>query len=164
MDSNVVFLKNGAPLTMKVKYLPSYNVESWGDLGYAKPGDAGFDLRAAFGDQSIVLEPGERRLVPAGFSVALPAGYEMQIRSRSGLSLKQGLIVLNAPGTIDAGYRGEIGVVLYNASNVAQTVSRGDRVAQAVLAEVTYMPFEKVEELPSSERGEGGFGSTGVAA
>ncbi|MGB1025679.1 MAG: dUTP diphosphatase, partial [Rhodospirillaceae bacterium] len=120
------------------------------------------DLKAAIAD-AITLDPGEIKIIPSGIAVAVPAGYEMQVRSRSGLSTK-GVVVANAPGTVDSGYRGEVGVILTNISREARSIAPGDRIAQAVLAAVAYMPFEEVSELPASERGTGGFGSTGVAA
>ncbi|MCF8492051.1 MAG: dUTP diphosphatase [Rhodospirillum sp.] len=147
---------------LQIKYLPHYDRETFGPVGYAKPGDAGFDLKAAVA-APVTLEPGDITIVPAGIAVAVPEGFEMQVRSRSGLSTK-GLIVANAPGTVDSGYRGEVGVILTNISRGPMTVQPGDRIAQAVLATVAHMPFQEVTELPPSERGAGGFGSTGVSA
>ncbi len=128
---------------------------------YATPGSAGMDLRAANGDD-LVLQPGERRLVPTGLKIALPPGWEAQVRPRSGLALKEGVTVLNTPGTIDSDYRGEIGVILINLGDRPFTVARGGRIAQMVIAPVTQAAWVEREELTSSERGEGGFGSTGV--
>ena len=145
---------------LMIKYLPHYD-RTWGDLGYAKPGDAGFDLRAAI-DAPLEIYPGRRRLVPCGVKIAIPDGYEIQVRSRSGLSSKQGLIVLNAPGTIDAGYRGEIFALMHNTDPDPQVIQPGDRVAQGVLAKVGYLAFVETDELPDSARGETGFGSSGV--
>lgn len=121
---------------------------------------AGMDLRANI-KESISLEPLQRALVPTGLYVELPAGYEMQIRPRSGLAAKQGITVLNAPGTIDADYRGEIKVILVNLSPETVVINDGERVAQAVVARCEQVEWESVEELSSTERGEGGFGSTG---
>lgn len=130
---------------------------------YATDGAAALDLLAAIA-APVTLPPLGRALVPTGIAIALPAGYEAQIRPRSGLALKQGLTVLNAPGTIDADYRGEIGVILINLSDAPATVTRGDRVAQLVLARVERLCWNEVSELPTTARGSGGFGSTGVAA
>lgn len=126
---------------------------------YAHPGDAGADLLAR---TDVVLAPGERALVPTGVALALPVGYVGLVHPRSGLALRQGLTVLNAPGTIDAGYRGEIAVVLLNTDrDESVTVTRGDRIAQLVVQQVTTAQFDVVTELPQAARGEGGFGSTG---
>ena len=121
---------------------------------------AGMDLRANI-KESIILEPLHRAIVPTGLYVELPAGFEMQIRPRSGMAAKQGITVLNAPGTIDADYRGEIKVILVNLSPEAVTINDGERVAQTVVARCEQVEWESVEELSSTERGEGGFGSTG---
>ena len=110
----------------------------------------------------IEIKPGGRCLIPTGLFIALPKGYEAQIRPRSGLALKQGLTVLNSPGTIDADYRGEIGIVLVNISNQPVRIKDGERIAQMVIAKHETIEWEIVEELPSTERGEGGFGHTGV--
>lgn len=130
---------------------------------YATAGAAALDLLAAIA-APVTLKPLSRALVPTGISIALPAGYEAQVRPRSGLALKQGLTVLNAPGTIDADYRGEVGVILVNLSDQEVTLNRGDRIAQLLLAKVEHLVWDEVEELPASERGGGGFGSTGVKA
>ncbi|MBQ3204202.1 MAG: dUTP diphosphatase [Alistipes sp.] len=127
---------------------------------YQTPLSAGMDLRANI-KESISLEPLQRALVPTGLYVELPAGYEMQIRPRSGLAAKQGITVLNAPGTIDADYRGEIKVILVNLSPKTVIINDGERVAQAVVARCEQVEWESVDELSSTERGEGGFGSTG---
>lgn len=111
---------------------------------------------------TIEIKPGGRCLIPTGLFIALPKGYEAQIRPRSGLALKQGLTVLNSPGTIDADYRGEIGIVLVNTSNQPVRIKDGERIAQMVIAKHETVEWEVVEELPSTERGEGGFGHTGV--
>ncbi|WP_404799697.1 dUTP diphosphatase [Arthrobacter gallicola] len=126
---------------------------------YAHPGDAGADLRSRI---DVELAPGERRLVPTGVSIALPFGYVALIHPRSGLATKHGLSIVNAPGTVDAGYRGEISVTLLN-TDVSEPISlkRGDRIAQMVIQRVEYADFEPVDELTGSVRGAGGFGSTG---
>lgn len=129
---------------------------------YATPHAAGLDLVAAV-STDIVLEPGERVLVPTGIAIALPPEYEAQVRPRSGLALKAGITVLNTPGTIDADYRGEIGVILVNLSHQRYSVRRGDRIAQLVLAPVTRAVWQLTERLPPSERAVGGFGSTGLS-
>lgn len=126
---------------------------------YAHPGDAGADLRAR---EDVLLEPGERRLVPTGVSIALPEGFVALIHPRSGLATRHGLTVVNAPGTVDAGYRGEIAVTLLNTDKrQAIELKRGDRIAQMVIQRVEYARFLPVEELGGSVRGGGGFGSTG---
>lgn len=130
---------------------------------YATPQSAGMDLIAAC-DGDMILAPGQRALIPTGIAIALPAGYEAQVRARSGLAYKHGLCVLNGPGTIDADYRGEIKVLLANLGGEAFTVTRGMRIAQLVVAAYTAAAWQEVETLESSARGEGGFGSTGVKA
>jgi len=127
---------------------------------YASAGAAGMDLVAAL-DQPLTLQPGARAAVPTGIALALPEGYEAQVRPRSGLALKHGLTVLNSPGTIDADYRGEIQVILANLGAAPVTLARGERVAQLVLAPVSRIAWMPVEELPASGRGGRGFGSTG---
>ncbi|MBV8345892.1 MAG: dUTP diphosphatase [Candidatus Eremiobacteraeota bacterium] len=124
---------------------------------------AGADLCAAVGEQ-LTLLPGARALVPTGFSIALPPGYEAQIRPRSGLAVRSGVTCLNSPGTIDADYRGELAVVLANFGSEPVVIRRGDRIAQIVVAPVSRAAFELVGELPPTSRGNGGFGSTGVSA
>jgi dUTP pyrophosphatase len=128
---------------------------------YATALSAGMDLRANI-DAPITLKPLERKLVPTGLHVALPAGYEAQVRPRSGLALKKGITVLNTPGTIDADYRGEIGVVLINLSQDDFIVEDGERIAQMVIARHEQADFELVEVLDETERGEGGYGHTGT--
>lgn len=128
---------------------------------YASAHAAGLDLRAAVADP-VVIGPGQRALVPTGLCVALPAGYEMQIRPRSGLALHFGVTVANAPGTVDADYRGEVMVIMLNGWDKPFTVKRGDRIAQAVLAPVTRATLVEVDSLDETDRGAGGFGSTGV--
>lgn len=128
---------------------------------YATPQSAGMDLRANI-DESVVLHPMERRLVPTGLYMALPAGFEAQIRPRSGLALKHGITVLNTPGTIDADYRGEIMVLLVNFSQTDFVVNDGERIAQMVIAKHENAEFIEVETLDETERGAGGYGHTGV--
>ena len=124
---------------------------------------AGADLCAAVREQ-LTLLPGARALVPTGFSIALPHGYEAQVRPRSGLAVRSGITCLNSPGTIDADYRGELCVVLANLGTEPVVIRRGDRIAQLVVAPVSRAVFEAVDELPPTVRGNGGFGSTGVSA
>lgn len=126
----------------------------------ATPGSAGVDLMAAVGEP-MILEAGARSVVPAGIAVALPDGYEGQIRPRSGLAARHGVTVLNSPGTIDSDYRGEIGVILINLGDKPFRVDRGMRIAQLVVAPVTAIRWHTVAELPATTRAEGGFGSTG---
>ncbi|MBP5366085.1 MAG: dUTP diphosphatase [Bacteroidales bacterium] len=128
---------------------------------YATPGSAGVDLRA-FIPSSIVLKPFERIAVPTGLFIELPVGYEAQIRPRSGLALKSGISVLNTPGTIDSDYRGEIKVILVNLSQNDFTINSGDRICQMVIAQYSKVCFESVSELADSDRGDGGFGHSGV--
>jgi dUTP pyrophosphatase len=128
---------------------------------YATADSAGLDLLAAIGDP-VTLEPGQRALIPSGLAIALPAGYEAQIRPRSGLAYKNGVTVLNSPGTIDADYRGEVGVILINHGAEPFVIDRGMRIAQMVIASVVQLNWDEVAELPETVRGEGGFGSTGV--
>jgi dUTP pyrophosphatase len=127
----------------------------------ATPGSAGFDLRACVVDP-IVLEPGARALVPTGFAIAIPPGYEGQVRPRSGLALRQGLTMLNTPGTIDSDYRGEVAVVAVNLGAEAVTIRRGDRIAQLVIAPVAAARFVATGDLPGTGRGAGGFGHSGT--
>ena len=122
---------------------------------------AGMDL-VAFIDKDIVLKPGERALIPTGILVGIPEGFEAEIRPRSGLALKYGVTILNAPGTIDSDYRGEIKVILINLGNMDFTVRNGDRIAQMVFKNVVRVSWEVVEELPETKRNKGGFGSTGI--
>ena len=129
---------------------------------YATPDSAGLDLLAAV-SEDVSLAPGERTLLPTGIALSLPRGYEAQIRPRSGLALKNGLTLLNTPGTIDADYRGEIGVILANLGQETFVIERGMRIAQMVVATVSQVSWNAVESLDDSERGAGGFGSTGTA-
>lgn len=122
---------------------------------------AGMDLVAAV---DVSIAPGERKLVPTGLKVAVPSGYELQLRPRSGLALKHGITLPNTPATIDADYRGELQVILINLGSETFTIARGDRIAQMLVQRVEPVRFREVDELPESVRGEGGFGSTGVRA
>lgn len=128
---------------------------------YATPQSAGMDLRADI-DEPITLHPMERRIIPTGLYIALPPGYEAQVRPRSGLALKHGITVLNSPGTVDADYRGEIGVLLINLSTEDFVITAGERIAQMVVARHEQGEFEVVAELDETERGTGGYGHTGV--
>ena len=128
---------------------------------YETKASAGLDIRANV-EGSIVLKPLERVLVKTGLFLEIPEGYEAQVRPRSGLALKKGITVLNSPGTIDADYRGEVGVILINLSNEDFTIEDGERIAQVVFAQVEQAEWINVETLTETERGEGGFGSTGV--
>lgn len=128
---------------------------------YATEQSAGMDLRANI-DEPIVLKPMERRLVPTGLHISLPVGYEAQVRPRSGLALKKGITVLNAPGTVDADYRGDVGVILINLSDEPFTIEDGERIAQMVIARHEHAEFIPVDVLDETERGEGGYGHTGV--
>lgn len=127
---------------------------------YQTPLSAGLDIRANL-DESVTLQPLERAMIPTGLYVELPEGCEMQIRPRSGLAAKHGVTVLNSPGTIDADYRGEIKVILVNLSNTPFTIEAGERIAQMIVARYEQIEWEAAEELSSTERGAGGFGSTG---
>jgi dUTP pyrophosphatase len=127
---------------------------------YATADAAGIDLAAAV-ETSVVLAPGERKDVPTGIALALPPGWEGQVRPRSGLALRQGVTVLNSPGTIDADYRGEIRIILANLGSAPVTIARGERIAQLVIAPVSRAEWQVVGELPPTSRGSGGFGSTG---
>ena len=126
---------------------------------YAHPGDAGMDIRSM---EELTIEPGARSLVHTGLVMILPQGYEAQVRPRSGLALKNGVTVLNTPGTIDAGYRGEVGVILANFGSEPFRVEKGSKIAQIVVAPCTRAEIEETVEVDATERGEGGFGSTGV--
>lgn len=131
-------------------------------LEYATAQSSGMDLRAYLPDGSVVLKPGERRLIPTGIRVQLPENFEMQIRPRSGLALKHGITVLNTPGTVDADYRGEIGVVLINLGNEDFVIKDGERIAQGVFTHFVKAAPIYTDKLDESERGDGGFGHTGV--
>lgn len=129
---------------------------------YESVSAAGMDLPAAI-SEDVVLQPGERRLIETGLSIALPLGYEAQIRPRSGLAARNGVTVLNTPGTVDADYRGEVKVILVNLGQEPFTVTRGMRIAQMVIAPVVQAMMEQVDDLPETERGAAGFGSTGTS-
>jgi dUTP pyrophosphatase len=128
---------------------------------YATPGSAGMDLRANI-DAPITLAPGERKLIPTGIYIALPVGYEAQVRPRSGLALKHGITVCNTPGTVDSDWRGPVGVILINLGQEDFVVNDGERIAQMVIAKHETAEWDVVEELDETERGEGGYGHTGV--
>jgi dUTP pyrophosphatase len=128
---------------------------------YATPGAAGMDLLAAV-PGPVTIEPGKRALIPTGLAIALPPGFEMQVRPRSGLALRNGIVLPNSPGTIDEDYRGEIQVILLNAGDAPFTVERGMRIAQAVVAPVVRAEWQEVESLDDTSRNTGGFGSTGT--
>jgi len=145
---------------------------------YAKPGDSGMDVRADFSRgisdknmhfaaydevaKKLLVFSGGRVLIPTGIYTSFPPGYEVQVRSKSGLALKAGVFVLNSPGTVDSCYRNEYGIILFNTSDEVFEIEHGDRIAQLVLTKVSLIEWESVEQLDSTERGEGGFGSTGV--
>jgi dUTP pyrophosphatase len=128
---------------------------------YMTEGSSGMDLFASL-EKEVTLEPGERRLIPTGISVAIPDGFEGQIRPRSGLAIQKGIGIVNAPGTIDADYRGEIGVLLINLGREPFTIRDGDRIAQMVISQVLRVTLEEVNDLPPTRRQGGGFGHTGI--
>lgn len=147
---------------VNVAVLPLPHFEGLQLPAYETAGSAGMDVRAAVpAGEPMVLAPGERAMVPTGLCVAIPQGYEIQVRPRSGLAAKHGLTCLNTPGTIDSDYRGEIKVILINHGQDAFTIQRGERIAQLVLAPVTRLAWQAVDSLDETERGAGGFGSTG---
>ena len=152
MDTITVCFSWIAPHKADGLTLPSYETEL----------ASGMDVRAVL-DESVVLAPGDIRLVPCGFAVAVPKGYEIQVRPRSGLAVKHGITLINAPGTIDADYRGEVKVALINLGQASFTVRRGDRIAQLVLAPVARATLRAVDSLDQTLRGDGGFGHTGVS-
>lgn len=143
---------------MKVKIV---NKSSNPCPSYATAQSAGMDLRANI-DAPVVLKPLERRLIPTGIFIELPVGYECQVRPRSGLAVKHGITVLNTPGTVDSDYRGELKTLMVNLSDTPFTIEPGERIAQMVVARHEHVEWEVVEELDASDRGEGGFGSTGT--
>ncbi len=143
------------PIPVKIKNLSAYPLPA-----YATSGSAGMDLRANIGE-SATLKPMERQLVPTGIFIELPTGFEAQVRPRSGLAWKQGITCLNAPGTVDADYRGELKIILINLSQSDQTIHPGDRIAQLIVASVEKVEWHPVLELNESLRNEGGFGHTG---
>ncbi len=140
--------------------LPIINESPYDLPTYATVSSAGLDLKAVL-DASITLAPLERKIIGTGLKIALPEGYEAQVRPRSGLAAKHGITVLNAPGTIDADYRGEIGVILVNLSNDAFTIQPGERIAQLVVAQYSQVSWQPTINMEETDRGEGGFGSTG---
>ena len=148
-------------VTIKLKWLDSDATADLAHPSYETPGSSGMDVCAAV-PASLVIEPGERVLIPTGFAVAIPAGYEIQVRPRSGLAVKHGLSLPNTPGTIDADYRGEVKVAMINFGSDPVTINRGDRIAQLVVAPVIKAVVDVVSELDPTERGSGGFGHTGV--
>jgi len=147
-------------LSVSIKQLP--HGEGMPLPAYQTPDAAGLDLLAAIpDDQPLTLSPGQRALIPTGLVIALPAGFEAQVRPRSGLAARHGITVLNAPGTIDADYRGEVAVLLINHGDAPFSIRRGERIAQMVVASVSQVELVATEALPSTSRGAGGFGSTG---
>lgn len=149
-------------MDVKVLYLDNYPKEK-GKLEYAHFGDSGVDLRAAIAEEmEMAVDPGQVVLVPTGVKVEIPYGYEIQVRPRSGLALKHGITVLNTPGTVDSGYRGEIGVILINHSKKRFVINRGDKIAQAVVSTIVQAQFLEVDELSETSRGDGAYNSTGI--
>ncbi len=149
------------PVSVAITRLP--HAEGLALPEYATAHAAGMDLQAAV-EADVVLAPGQRAMVPTGLAIALPEGYEAQVRPRSGLAAKHGVTVLNTPGTIDADYRGEVKVILINLGDAAFTIERGMRIAQVIVAPYTRIQWAEADTLPETARGAGGFGSTGVAA
>lgn len=147
------------PVSVAITVLP--HAESLNLPTYATEQAAGMDLCAAVASD-VTLKPSQRALIPTGLCIALPEGYEAQVRPRSGLALKNGITVLNSPGTIDADYRGEVQVILANCGTEDFVITRGMRIAQMVVAQYSRVSWQEVSELPATERGAGGFGSTGV--
>ncbi len=158
MCSSIKFIKRANQKKMQVKII---NKSKHPNPSYETPFSAGMDLRANI-DEPITLKPLERTLVKTGLFIELPQGYEAQIRPRSGLAYKKGISIVNAPGTIDADYRGEIGVLLVNLSNEDFVINDGERICQMVIAKHETVSWESVEVLDDTERGAGGFGHTGV--
>ncbi len=128
---------------------------------YETPSSAGMDVRARL-DSPVTLQPLQRALIPTGLRIQLPQGYECQVRPRSGLALKHGISLVNTPGTVDADYRGEIGIIVINLSDQPYTITDGERIAQLVIKEYVHVTWEQVDRIDETERGEGGFGHTGV--
>ena len=147
-------------MNVKVKIINKAK-HNFGNPRYEDQGSSGMDVRASL-DEFEVIRPGCRKLIPTGLFVEIPEGYEIQVRPRSGLALKKGITVLNTPGTIDASYRGEIGVILQNNGTEDLIVENGDRIAQLVLCEVPKCIWEIVSELEKTDRGDGGFGHSGI--
>lgn len=148
-------------ITIEVEFEKLPGFENISLPHYESSQAAGMDVRAAL-KEPVELKPGERKLIPTGFKMALPRGYEAQIRPRSGLALKHGITMLNTPGTIDADYRGEVKVLAVNLGDQPFTIENGNRIAQMVIAPVSHATIRQVNKLKSSERGTGGFGSTGI--
>lgn len=159
-----MLLRGIVPHRQNEKYMVKIKIVNHGRQqlpAYATPQSAGMDLRADI-DAPVVLKPMQRQIIPTGLRIALPEGYEAQVRPRSGLALKHGITVLNSPGTIDSDYRGDIGVLLVNLSDKDFVVEPGERIAQMVVARHEKCSLEQVEQLDETERGEGGYGHTGV--
>lgn len=152
-----------ADVAIKVLRWPG-TARDWPLPGYATRGAAGADVRAWLPEGAVVLAPGARALVPTGLAFEIPAGFEVQVRPRSGLALRHGIMLVNAPGTIDSDYRGEVGVILMNAGDAPVEITHGMRIAQLVVAPAPQARFEAVSDLSDSTRGDGGFGSTGSGA
>lgn len=149
-------------MKIKIKTLSHFD-SSFSLPGYKTAEAAGADIQASFSEKTkIIIKPMERVLIPTGLAFEIPAGFEIQVRPRSGLSLKTGLLVVNSPGTIDSDYRGELQVIMGNLSDKEEIINHGDRIAQIILAPILQAEFEKVENLQDSVRGAGGFGSTGL--
>ena len=147
------------PIRVSVQRLPGAEDIPLPD--YATPGAAALDLRAAV-DAEVTLHPGERKLIPTGIRIAIPEGFEGQVRPRSGLALKYGIALVNSPGTIDCDYRGPVQIIMANLGEDPFVIRRGDRIAQLVIAPVTRVVLEETDSLPETERSSGGFGSTGI--
>jgi len=147
-------------IDLRIQRLP--HAEGLEPPAYQTSGSSGMDLRAAT-DESIVIASGEGAVIPIGLKMEIPIGYEGQVRTRSGVAARHGLMVLNSPGTIDADYRGEVKVILMNLGGDSVTIDRGDRIAQLVIAPVTRVVIEEIDEVEETTRGEGGFGSTGTS-
>lgn len=148
----------------KIFYLSNYDRENWGPMVYAHDTDTGFDIRAC-NSHNVIIEPGQRVVIPAGFKILPDIGFALQVRARSGNSLKLGLALANGVGTIDYGYLGEVGIIVVNLSNEPIVIERGMKIAQGVVEHLYQFDFEEVDsedELGTTLRGEGGFGSTGV--
>ncbi len=157
-------MSEGWNRTLKLEIVREPYAEDLPLPSYATPGSAGLDLIAAIPEtEPVVLEPGKRALVTTGLRIAVPLGYEAQVRARSGLAIKHGIGLVNAPGTIDSDYRGVVQVILINWGDAPFTIRRGDRIAQMVLCPIASAVLVECEELSGTERGSGGFGSTGVA-
>ena len=151
----------GSPVKLRVRRLHPERDASLPLPRYMTPGAAGMDVVAAV-EAAIVIEPGARAAIETGLAVAVPPGYELQVRPRSGLAWRHGLTVVNAPGTVDCDYRGEVKVLLVNLGDKPVTIERGERIAQWIVAPVVQVAVEQVDELDNTERGAGGFGHTGV--